>query len=176
MEDIETEQSRQVRVTLRVDKTRSAMPKGVRPLGLDIKRSVDGDMRVAALFPTHRRVFQSIGDPKGPTAQEKQKSISDEAHASLQSRRCEALEHFTRRSPYDAISPHFVEIMPTLLEDVQPEVGIRPVPFTASGDSRFESIGQVHVSSFGCEDVPIICKEANPASGPFNMKNVCLIS
>ncbi|KAG2026399.1 hypothetical protein GB937_001909 [Aspergillus fischeri] len=133
MENFETEQSRLVRVTLQVDKARSVLPKGVRPLGLDVKQSVNGDMHVAALFPTYRRGFQSIGDPKGPTAQV---SISDEAHTPLQSRPYHALEDFTRCSPYDAKSPHFVEIMPTLLENVQPEIGIRSVPYTASDSSK----------------------------------------
>lgn len=67
--------------------------------------------------------------------QGKQMSISDEAHTPLQSRPCHVLEDFTRCSPYDAKSPHFVEIMPTLPENVPAEVGIRSVSFTAS-DSK----------------------------------------
>lgn len=69
MEDFETEQSRLVRVTLQVDKASSALPKGVRSLDLDVKRSVDGDMRIAALYAAHRGESQAIGDGKGPTVQ-----------------------------------------------------------------------------------------------------------
>ncbi|EDP51057.1 hypothetical protein AFUB_050590 [Aspergillus fumigatus A1163] len=69
MENFEAEKSRLVRVTLQVDKACSVLPKGVRPLDHDVKQSVNGDMRVAALIPTYQRGFQSIGESKGLNAQ-----------------------------------------------------------------------------------------------------------
>ncbi|GFF35246.1 hypothetical protein IFM46972_04496 [Aspergillus udagawae] len=159
MEDFETEQPRLVRVTLRVDKARSTMPKGVGPLGLDIKRSVGRDMGIAVLFPTHKRELQSVEDSKGPTAR---KSISDEAQTPLQSRSYETLEDPTRCSPYDAKPQYFVEIMPTLLENVQPEVGFRSVPFTVPDDSKIRVYWSSPRVSSGFENVPIICNKSEP--------------